>query len=169
MKQFNSSLFIFLMLGNFSLFAQADDIDENLKSMELMRSSEIIGQNAISQQQQLQKSGSTVFINQVGEGNIVNAQLRASQSANSVFQQTGDFNTINSTLTARNIENNIIQKGSNNQVFDYINTPNKDVSLNLNQQGNDLNFERFGSNAIGDKLQFNMTGSFKTIIVRNFQ
>ena len=168
MKPFQSFLFILLISGSFSLAAQVNNIDESLKVMELMRGSEITAQNA-NVQQQLQQRGSTVFINQIGEGNMVNAQLRATNTANSTFHQNGDFNSINSSISARNIENTIIQNGTNNRILDYANSPNQDVSLNLNQQGNDLNFERFGSNSIGDQIQFNMTGSFKTIIVRNFK
>jgi len=42
------------------------------------------------------------------------------------------------------------------------------ASIELNQTGNNLHFERFGSNDIGDNLQFNMTGESRTIVVRNF-
>jgi len=169
MKQFKSFLFVFFILISSGLSAQLEDIDENIKAMELMRGSETIQKGQVLRQQQMQNSRNAIFINQVGAGNTVNAQLRASESATSSFQQNGDSNAINTTIIAKNIQNNINQNGINNQVIDYANAPNKDISLNLSQQGNDLYFERFGSNSIGDNLQFNMTGSFKSIIVRNFK
>ena len=66
-------------------------------------------------------------------------------------------------------QTNIVQHGNNNYLMDNVFSPDSEISLNLMQKGNDLHFERFGSNSIGDNLQFNMTGNFKTLIIRNFK
>jgi len=169
MKYITSFLLMFFVFGILSTSAQRSNLSANLLAIELIKDSEALQQIDINKEQAIQKTNNGVFITQIGEGNMVNASLKARDFANASFEQNGDLNKVNSNITAQSIENKIIQNGTNNQVIDYINAPSQDVSLQLNQQGNDLYFERFGSNSIGDKIQFNMTGSFKTIIVRNFQ
>ena len=98
-----------------------------------------------------------VFIQQVGEGNNIDATIR-SQSSNVSYNQNGDFNYIGIKVNVEDYTSTINQQGNNNAA----------ASIELNQTGNNLHFERFGSNDIGDNLQFNMTGESRTIVVRNF-
>ena len=64
---------------------------------------------------------------------------------------------------------NIVQNGNYNNIFENIYDPTSNISLTLTQNGQNNYFERFGSNSIGDKLEFTMNGSDTSIIVRNFK
>ena len=108
-----------------------------------------------------------VFIQQVGEGNNIDATIR-SQSSNVSYNQNGDFNYIGIKVNVEDYTSTINQQGNNNNIFDQIYNTNAAASIELNQTGNNLHFERFGSNDIGDNLQFNMMGESRTIVVRNF-
>lgn len=108
-----------------------------------------------------------VLIQQVGEGNNIDATIR-SQSSNVSYNQNGDFNYIGIKVNVEDYTSTINQQGNNNNIFDQIYNTNAAASIELNQTGNNLHFERFGSNDIGDNLQFNMMGESRTIVVRNF-
>lgn len=109
-----------------------------------------------------------VFIQQVGNGNIINSKISAEESTVN-YTQAGNYNTITIDATAKKIQQNIIQQGNANQVFDFSYAPSQEISLNLSQTGNELHFEKFGSNSISDDIKFNMTGNSRTIIMRNFK
>ncbi|WP_156101184.1 hypothetical protein [Salegentibacter sp. Hel_I_6] len=108
-----------------------------------------------------------VFIQQVGEGNNVTANIR-SENSNVSYTQEGNFNHIGVDVFVADYQSTINQNGNNNNFFDQMYNSNTGASMELNQTGDNLHFERFGSNSIGDNLQFNMTGDSRSIIVRNF-
>lgn len=109
----------------------------------------------------------TVFIQQIGSGNKVVSNIVAESSDITILQKGGQ-NNIEINESAKEIEKSITQSGDNNSVIDF--SFNRDIStkLELIQDGNNLIFERFGSNELSKNLKFKMSGEARTIIVRSF-
>ncbi|SEL94341.1 hypothetical protein SAMN04487910_3665 [Aquimarina amphilecti] len=112
-------------------------------------------------------NNSAVFIQQVGTNNQVFSNITAERS-DIRLNQNGEQNLIDINETSREIEKLITQNGNNNSVIDF--SFNRDISTNLEilQEGDNLSFERFGSNELSKNLKFKMTGNARTIIVRSF-
>ncbi|WP_299187767.1 hypothetical protein [uncultured Aquimarina sp.] len=112
-------------------------------------------------------NNSAVFIQQVGANNQVFSNVTAERS-DIRLSQNGEQNLIDINETSREIEKLITQNGNNNSVIDF--SFNRDISTNLEilQEGDNLSFERFGSNELTKNLKFKMTGNARTIIVRSF-
>ena len=123
---------------------------------------------SIQQQSPAANSNNTLFIQQIGESNLIRANIHTSSSDVNYFQN-GEDNRINTQVNAKTYRSTIAQNGSNNKIFDWVYAPTKEIELNLSQNGKDHTFVRFGSNSIGDKLQFTMNGNSNSIIVRNFK
>lgn len=109
----------------------------------------------------------TVFIRQIGTSNAVLSTINAESSDIKILQK-GDQNLVEINESAREIEKSIIQTGSNNTVTDFSFNPDISTNLELIQEGNNLIFERFGSNELSKNLKFKMSGDTRTIIVRSF-
>ncbi|MHA7058411.1 hypothetical protein ACWGOQ_0014405 [Aquimarina sp. M1] len=112
-------------------------------------------------------SNNAVFIQQIGTGNQVFSNIVA-QSSDIRLSQNGERNLIEIDETSKEIEKIITQNGTNNIVTDFSFNPDISTSLELMQEGNNLSFERFGSNELSKNLKFTMTGNNRTIIVRSF-
>ncbi|GAA4112167.1 hypothetical protein GCM10022393_10420 [Aquimarina addita] len=110
---------------------------------------------------------STIFIQQTGVNNVTYSSI-TSQSSNISIQQNGEQNLIDINETAKGIEKIIIQSGNYNTVTDFSFNPDVSTNLELIQEGNNLYFERFGNNELSKNLQFKMTGSNRSIIIRSF-
>ncbi|WP_103071886.1 hypothetical protein [Aquimarina sediminis] len=109
----------------------------------------------------------TVFIQQIGADNVVLSNINAT-SSDVKLVQNGNRNKIEINESAREVEKVITQTGANNSVIDFSFNPNISTTLELIQEGNDLIFERFGSNELSKNLKFKMSGDARTIIVRSF-
>ncbi|WP_106791707.1 hypothetical protein [Aquimarina sp. Aq78] len=108
-----------------------------------------------------------VFIQQIGTSNAVLSTIIAESSDIKIIQN-GDQNLVEIKESAREIEKSIIQTGNNNSVTDFSFNPDISTNLELLQEGNNLIFERFGSNELSKNLKFKMSGDARTIIVRSF-
>lgn len=112
-------------------------------------------------------TGSSVFVRQIGEFNQAN--LRVSANASDInIQQNGDDNLAELEYQVNTAITNIQQNGNSNRIQDFVIDRTEDVSLDLVQEGNNMNFERSGSNALTRSLKFKQTTSYQTIIVRSF-
>lgn len=109
----------------------------------------------------------TVFIQQIGSGNVVLSNIVA-ESSDIKITQNGNENKVEINESAREIKKVIAQTGANNSVIDFSFNPNISTNLELIQDGTNLIFERFGSNELSKNLKFKMSGDSKTIIVRSF-
>lgn len=109
----------------------------------------------------------TVLIRQVGETNTAFLNVFSDSYSIEVIQ-TGDYNTVDVNETALQISKNIIQTGDHNTYFENSFTSGEHTMMHLNQEGDNLYFEKFGSNALSDKIKLKMTGNSKTILLRNF-
>ncbi len=108
-----------------------------------------------------------VVINQIGDSNIAVSQTN---SANSSLEyiQIGDRNTIKSSNSILQTTERLIQNGNDNAItnFSFGNVSNS--SLQVLQNGNNLRFEKFGTNSLTENLSFRITGNNQTLIIRSF-
>lgn len=111
--------------------------------------------------------GNSVFINQIGESNTVGVYTDTQASEIKVFQQ-GDYNGIALDYTVKKVVTDVKQLGDNNIILDYANNPDKEVSLDLTQQGDNLNFQRDGINDLTKSIKFTQTQASPTIIIRSY-
>ena len=112
-------------------------------------------------------TGNNVFITQIGEDNYTNATVTAANSSQTIIQ-LGSSNYSASHLNTKNINATIIQFGRNNYYSDYAINAHETIDLELTQQGENLNFERFGVNSTTKDLKVKMIGTDRSVIVRSF-
>lgn len=152
---------------------QAQDIDYEDSVMDMRRENLIIYSqlnnfNSVKVEQvSFNKDKNTVYIQQEGIDNQAFFDISI-KYPDILLHQRGDNNRVDISESSRYIEKNINQFGSNNTVLDYSFNPNMSTSLELSQTGNNLSFERFGSNKLFENIKLNMKGNSKTIIIRNF-
>lgn len=113
-----------------------------------------------------QNSGNSVLIQQVGVNNTASSQTNSSFS-DIQYLQVGLRNSIESINTIENASESVIQFGIDNSLinnsFGTINTSRLDVI----QTGNNLNMEKYGSNARTNNMALRMTGQNRTVIIRS--
>lgn len=112
-------------------------------------------------------TGSSVFLQQIGDFNNAEISVRANASEIQVLQN-GDANTTFLDYQVNTVITNVIQNGDGNVLTDFVTDPSQDISLDIQQQGNYLTFERFGSNELTRSLRFIQTEASPSIIVRSF-
>lgn len=111
--------------------------------------------------------GNSIFLRQIGDFNNVNVSVRSTSSDINIVQNGSTNDTflqyqVNSAFT------DILQNGNDNNITDFVINPQEDISLDLQQQGNYLTFERYGSNSLTRSLKFTQTEASPTIIIRSF-
>ena len=112
-------------------------------------------------------AGNTIFITQIGEDNYTNATVTSANASQNIIQ-FGSSNYSASHLNTKNLNATILQFGSGNYYSDYAINANETIDLELTQQGENLNFERFGVNSTTKNLKVKMKGTDRTVIVRSF-
>ena len=110
--------------------------------------------------------GNSVYVQQIGSYNIADIKTRTGASEINLLQN-GDYNDTNLDYTANTAVADLVQNGNNNKIKDFVNNPNADISLDLVQDGNYLNFERDGVNDLTKSLKFRQTEASPSIIVRS--
>jgi len=111
--------------------------------------------------------GNSVFISQVSSFN--NAVVKVASNASEInIYQNGDNNEIGLTYKVDVAVAELEQNGNNNTIFDYVINPSEKISLDLEQNGSNLTFDKFGSNSITKNIKFNQTEASPTIIIRSF-
>jgi len=107
------------------------------------------------------------FIRQIGDYN--QAAIATNTEASEInLLQNGNYNNTTLDYTSKTAIANLLQNGDSNRIFDFANNPEADVSLDLIQNGNNLNFERNGVNEITKSLRFRQTEASPSIIIRSF-
>lgn len=112
--------------------------------------------------------GSSVFLVQVGENNQARVAV-AAQSSDINVLQNGNDNDVNLTYQVASVFTELQQNGNNNYILDYSIDSEQDISIDLKQNGDNLNFERFGTNEISKNIKFTQTAASPTIIIRSFK
>ena len=110
----------------------------------------------------------SVFIQQIGDFNQASIFTSTVGSDINISQQ-GESNAISLDYRTNTAIANITQLGNENTLIDFVINPIEDISLDLQQQGDNLTFERFGTNSITRSLQFIQTEASPTLIIRSFQ
>lgn len=112
--------------------------------------------------------GSGVFLTQIGEDNQARVQVSAQASDINILQK-GDDNFANLEYKVNTVISNVSQNGNSNSIKDYVYNVENDISLQLQQEGDNLYFERFGTNELTKSLQFRQTEASPIIIIRSFE
>lgn len=110
--------------------------------------------------------GNTVYVRQIGDFNTTRIVTNTNASEINLLQN-GNNNDTNLDYTANTAVTDLIQNGNNNRIRDFVNNPDADISLDLIQNGSNLNFEREGVNELTKSLKFRQTEASPTIIVRS--
>lgn len=110
--------------------------------------------------------GNSVFLTQIGEFNSTNIKNNSSNSSIEILQE-GSFNKTTLNYTARTVYANIEQRGKSNTIVDNINNKDFNVSLELIQDGNNLNFVRDNVNRLTKTLKFTQSEASPSLIIRS--
>lgn len=112
--------------------------------------------------------GRSVILSQIGDDNTTKIAVSA-QSSDIRIKQNGNDNDVNLTYQAKSVFTDLKQNGNNNFISDYAINPDQDISLDLQQNGSNLNFERFGTNELSKNIKFTQSAASPTIIIRSFK
>ena len=112
-------------------------------------------------------NNNVTMIQQVGVDNIALTRT-ISNSSDLQYLQYGNGNTISNVNRAANIVERVQQNGVDNSVLNFSVSNLSTSNLNVMQSGNNLKFEKFGTNNQTNGLKFKMTGNNQTLIVRSF-
>ena len=112
-------------------------------------------------------NGNNVYIQQIGQGNIINSSISSSDAMVNLDQR-GDENEISLNVNAGKVEYNVVQTGNNNYLQDHTFKPQETAQLNLRQEGNENEVIKYGANSITNKMEFNIEGNSKLLIIRSF-
>ncbi|WP_109299359.1 hypothetical protein [Aquimarina sp. AU474] len=165
-------IFALLMFSSTVSFAQDNDKEDEILITDQDKFITLSQLNAVTSQDtrslpSVAERGNSVFIQQIGTNNVVISNV-VSQSSDIKIFQDGTENNVEINETAREIDKLITQTGNNNSVVDFSFNPNISTNLELIQEGNNLIFERFGTNELSKNLKFKMTGDARTIVIRSF-
>ena len=161
------SVFFFSII---SVIAQNDNSNSDTVlsiDNQMILLSQINGENLKRENSINTSNSNSIFIQQIGQRNDVVANVNADRST-IVLVQNGNNNVIDIDETSFEIQKTISQNGQNNVVLDYSFDPKSSTSLELMQEGDNLYFERFGTNELSNSLKFKMTGNARSIIIRSF-
>lgn len=111
--------------------------------------------------------GNSLVVQQIGDFNQARIRTATVSSEINVTQQGNDNFTSLEYRTNTAIAN-ILQTGNENTVRDFVYRPGEDVSLDIEQTGDGIYFERFGANSITKSLQLKQTSDSPAIIIRSF-
>lgn len=111
--------------------------------------------------------GNNLFLKQAGELNIATI-VTATEASDIKVDQEGNRNAVTLAYRTRTAIADVKQLGDDNVVVDFVNRPGTNASLDLQQTGDGLRFERQGTNSITESLKFKQTEASPTIIIRSF-
>lgn len=110
--------------------------------------------------------GNSIFLTQIGGFNNTKI-FTSTENSDIKLDQEGNYNTTTLSYRARTAVADLKQEGDYNVITDIINNPDLDVSLQLDQQGDYLNFERQGVNNLTKSLKFTQTNASPSLIIRS--
>ena len=110
--------------------------------------------------------GNSIFLRQIGDYNTASIQSRTNASEINVLQN-GNSNDTQLNYIANTAVTDVVQNGDFNRIKDFVNNPDLDISLDLMQDGNNLNFERDGANELTKSIKFRQSEASPSLIVRS--
>ncbi len=167
------TIFACIVLLSSSMIAQDILKEDNTfegkeyQGVQLSQIRDMLFQTNDASSQFFNESSSSIFIEQIGTGNVVNSAVNATLS-DMVIVQNGNENMVDIEASAEEVNKTITQLGNNNSVVDFSFQTIGTTNLELIQEGDNLIFEQFGSNELSKYMKFRMTGDSQTIIVRSF-
>ncbi|WP_405199522.1 hypothetical protein [Christiangramia sp. LLG6405-1] len=110
-----------------------------------------------------------VFLKQIGDINEANIRTQT-QFSEINLTQLGDGNNADIYYNVNTAVADIIQQGHYNIVRDYVNQPSADISLDLQQDGSFMQFERHGVNELTKSIRFEQNSNATPyIIIRSYK
>jgi len=111
--------------------------------------------------------GNAVALKQIGEYN--QAEIRTQTTSSEIaLTQNGRYNYTKLDYIANTAIAKLLQEGNNNQIRDYVNDAGTNISLELEQRGDDKVFERNGVNDLTQSLKFIQTDATPSLIIRSY-
>ncbi len=110
----------------------------------------------------------SVFVQQIGNNNTVDATTRSIASDVNLIQR-GNDNEINMDVTAAVIDETVFQNGLNNRFIDLSTKGTLLHRAAIIQNGRNQNLIWLGNNSISDRLIVNMRGNNQTVFIRNIK
>jgi len=107
-----------------------------------------------------------VLVQQIGNYNLFNANLKANDVDISVLQN-GNDNAVSLTKQANTITQRIVQSGENNAIQDFTYYTRYDVNTQMIQQGNNQNIQSYGTNSLSKDMKVTQSGNGSTVIILN--
>ena len=158
--------YLLLSLITLPVITSQTYIDPNQSSTDPKALMESLGSAFVSNVNLKNIQGNSVFLTQIGSYNDSTVNTNTANSSITILQD-GSYNITNLDYTARTAYANIEQRGNSNTIIDNINNVSLDVSLELSQQGNNLNFIRDNANELTKTLKFSQTEASPNLIVRS--
>lgn len=114
-----------------------------------------------------QSHNSSVYVTQMGQYNTVWSNIKADQAVLD-YSQLGDNNYIQVEAAASQVSQIVSQIGDSNSFQNYAFRDFNTQGIELLQKGSNNDVQIFGSNSISQGMKIQVSGSYKTILVRNY-
>lgn len=138
-------------------------VEENAANLNIL--SRFAETSALSEQ--IPPLGNQVYIDQIGERNIVITQVNSNRSEVRL-SQNGSDNIIGVSLRAKQINERISQSGDSNLALRYINDPLGTINFELIQNGGNQ-YIQHGANRLTNNLKIEQSVGDRGIIIRSFR
>jgi hypothetical protein len=114
----------------------------------------------------LQSNQNNVNIQQIGDYNVINANVNATNSS-LIITQNGTNNAIELNKNALELAQKMTQIGNDNTISDLTYFTNYKVNMEMNQNGNNQNIQNIGTNSLSKDMKITQTGNGASIIIIN--
>ena len=114
----------------------------------------------------LKSNQNNVNIQQIGDYNIINANINAANS-NLIITQNGTNNIIDLNKNALELVQKMSQIGNDNSISDLTYFTNYKVNMEMNQNGDYQSIQNIGTNSLSKDMKITQTGIGASIIIIN--
>ncbi len=158
-----------LSLSMCIVFQMAISQNEEISNSELLTIDQLLPEENTSQLvaiDQIEKMNQ-IEIFQSGSDNNIDINV-ASESSDIRVLQNGSGNQINLDVTAKRIEARVVQNGEDHLLSSF-SEGTEVFQLNTLQQGSNTEIITHGENTISEKIDINLIGNDRSVIIRNFK
>ncbi len=128
----------------------------------------LIASEIVSSTTTNQSVSNAVYVQQIGNNNRFESNLRSVQSNVGLYQY-GNNNETYLNINSARINEQVFQFGNNHVFYDIGNGLNLYHEGQVIQTGTNQQLYWIGNNSISDRLRVTMQGNNQTVIIRNFQ
>lgn len=161
------ALFCVLVTADAQTFLEAQEPEIESFQSNASALSFLASQNQQAARSSQATSGNSVFINQIGDNNDAQIEVKALNSLVNIFQ-SGISNLTLVDVTALETTQNITQNGEENRFYNFSNNPSALQNMEVIQNGINQDITVFGENSLSENMKINMQGSDRSLIIRNF-